>query len=159
MHPVWGPTLKYLKRSVYGEQVLLSIVEEMIGQADGENKATWLQVQDACRGSVYHRNGAAGHLVRLHFANPADKAEVQGLVAHTIACLYSAKQADKEAETHLLAFPRADDERHAWYSLAAKWHSQRKYWLAAAATEMQGVVPSHVWQSVRATAKMMRIQA
>lgn len=149
MHPVWGASLKHLKRSLYGEQVLISIVDEYVGSGETgvEGQAEWERLQECCRHSTHFRNAAIGDLIRLHFIHPAQRDEVKALVTSAVSSLYAAKRVDREAESQFIKMS-TQVARH-WHSLALKWHSQRKYWLAKSAHELRDVVPQAVWLEAR----------
>ncbi|GMA60290.1 hypothetical protein NZD89_11875 [Alicyclobacillus fastidiosus] len=141
-HPVWGASLKALRRSLYAQQVFSSMVREW------DEKG--LLTDDSIRASLHRATDAAsscrvaalGHCIRLHFLRSGGEQEEERVISDLVALLYEARRADVEGGDIVEALIRSGRLPTEWKRPARTWHKQRCEWLkASAATLKRRVAP------------------
>ncbi|MBX5436614.1 MAG: hypothetical protein IRZ33_05280 [Alicyclobacillaceae bacterium] len=142
----WAGVLKYLKASIYAEQVFCSVTTEMRFFPAFAEQPAFRELHAENYETSYHRNTAAGNLIRLTHAEPEYTEPNRRLVVTTIACCSQSREHDRRAEQALAALTASSAEERAFLDLAGKWHEHRKYWLKRAMRLLRAGVPAELWQ-------------
>ncbi|WAH37820.1 hypothetical protein [Alicyclobacillus dauci] len=137
----YAEVLHYLNLSIRAEQIFCSIVTQMLYIPQFQNQTSLKTVHRENYQTSYHRNTAAGNLIRLE-GGDAQKI----LVLMTIECFVEVRKHDKVAEAGLRQITASSAEDKSLLAVAFEWHSMRKRYLRAAARTLRSTVGADVWQ-------------
>ena len=92
----WAPILKHVKASIHAEQVFCSITTEMKMFPQFARQPLLRELHRENYETSYHRNTAAGNLIRLQVIDPSNDSFIR-LVLMTVECFIEAKEHDRKA--------------------------------------------------------------
>lgn len=145
VHPVWGNALRTLRRSIYANQILSSVVEEWLTMEALQVAVEKSGVADKVVSSSSLRTMATGHLVRLHFIPGAVDEEIDRLTPLLVQNVYEARAMDAEVETCIQQLREAGALSESWYHLAMLWSRQQRHWLKMTRQALREVIAEDDW--------------
>lgn len=153
MHPIWGLGMRALRRSLYANQVLSSIVHEWTIIDNLQVATASSGICTAVDDSGSRRNAAVGHMIRLHFVPAAVTDEVDRLTRLVVKELSEIRLADEMVDGILHALVSSGELPDSWYQLAALWSGEQRRYLRISKRALKDVVDSDVWASGKQAAK------
>lgn len=148
-HPVWGQSLRALRRSAYADQIVASMVDEWRQSEDFGDAVATHQLVDTSKQTGYYRSTAIGHCIRLHFIPSTQADEVAVLLPSLVCALYLAQLADRTSKRALRAMPFPPTEGASWPDMVRFWHRERTVWLKVAANSLRSAIPADAWANGR----------
>lgn len=140
MHPIWGLSMRALRRSLYANQVLSSIVHEWIAMNPMRDATLRSGLVGAVNESSAKRNTAIGHMIRLHFVPSAVVDEVQRLTSLVVQEMSDTRETDRAVADILAALSASGDVPDAWYQLAVMWSVEQRRWLRVSRRTLRDVI-------------------
>lgn len=152
LHPVWGNGLRSLRRSIYANQILSSVVEEWLTIEVFQDAVEQSGVSDKLERASALRTMAIGHLIRLHFIPAAVDEETDRLTPLLVQNLYEARAMDAEVETCIQKLHENGALPESWYHLAMLWSRQQRHWLKITRRALREVISEDEWLRGRRSA-------
>lgn len=126
LHPVWGTPLRDLRRSLYAEQVISALIDELhVCEYSAKMTAKLALIQQE---TSRMRVVAIGHCIRLHFIPDEAPTEQERTRQLLIMAMRRANEADDHAEGELTGLRKPNVEAE-WLRSLELWHRERRRWL------------------------------
>ncbi|WP_067617389.1 hypothetical protein [Alicyclobacillus acidiphilus] len=145
----WDLPLRYIRRSVYADQVCASFVEEWSQHSGLREYVARTSLGQAQRDANFYRNLVLGYCIRLHFIPDDGTPERVSIYRSLIPSLYLARNADERAQEALSHMAESAHWNEAWSDPTAFWHRERMRWLARTAWAVRRNVPTELWTEFR----------
>ncbi|GMA55985.1 hypothetical protein C7445_10567 [Alicyclobacillus sacchari] len=129
IHPVWGISLRDLRRSLYAEQVMSALVDELQAKEYGANVLSPLVVTQLETSRL--RIVAVGHCIRLHFIPTEASTEQERTRQLLMETIRRTDLADVRAQDELTVLVQSGVEAD-WLHSLQLWHRERRRWLHSA---------------------------
>lgn len=149
---LWEQVYRRICASIHAEQVFCSITTEMKYMPEFMNIPELATVHRENYETSYHKNTAAGNLLRLMMGAKTPEQE-KLLVLMTVECLIEATHHHATAEQALTSMNASSGESTRYLEASAHWHDLRKYWLRKAQRTLRRAIPPEWWQEGQSLAE------
>jgi hypothetical protein len=150
----WSRILQHVNASIQAEQVFCSITTEMKWFPQIERQPILKELHAENYETSYHRNTAAGNLIRLQMTDGTDRDQHKRLILMTVECLLEAKEHDTKAYNFLTRLEADTSQDKAWIEFAAKWHRLREHYLRRAMRRLRMSISDDMWQEGAAMVRL-----
>ncbi|WP_040289279.1 hypothetical protein [Alicyclobacillus hesperidum] len=126
LHPAWGIPLRDLRRSLYAEQIMSALIDELqVCEHSAKITAKLGLIQQE---TSRMRGVAIGHCIRLHFIPDEASTEQERTRQLLLIAMRRADEADEHAERELTGLRKPYVEAE-WLRSLGLWHRERRRWL------------------------------